>query len=182
MTRAFVALPLPADIRDRLAVVQQMLPLARRVPPENFHITLAFLDAQPDHVLEALHDELSAIQSPPLSLTMSGLAVFEGDPPRLVHAVVDENSSLTRLHHAVNRAAAVAGIQLKRRRFRPHVTLSRERLRGPELASLTNALAQLSGFGTGRFDIGEMCLYRSVLGPKGARYDEMARYDLTGHG
>lgn len=178
--RAFVALPLPHDIRLQLSMVQQMLPLTGRVLPENFHITLAFLDDQPAPVLETLHDALTGLSAPTLSLSVAGIAAFGGDAPRLIHAEIAPDDALSHLQAAVTRAAVAAGIALKRRRFHPHVTLSRDRPRGADLARLTQALADLTGFCAGPFEVTEMGLYSSTLGPKGPRYDPLARYSLSG--
>lgn len=180
MIRAFVALPLPEDIRDRLEVVQEMLPLSGRVPSDNFHVTLAFLDSQPVEVLEAVHDGLAALTAPPLSLAIDGLNTFGGDRTRLVHASVVPDPALSHLQAKVARIAVEAGIPLAHRRFVPHVTLSRDRPRGHDLARLEHALLELGGFRAGPFDIEEMILYRATLGRGPAIYDPLARYPLTG--
>lgn len=180
MIRAFVALPVPPEMTRQLVQAQHMLPLVRRVPPENFHVTLAFLDAQPEPVLEALHDRLCGLSSPPLTLEVSGLAVFGGDKPRLIHAEIAPNAALARLHNAVTRAAHAAGIPLKHRRFRPHITLSRDRPQGADLARLTQALQDLAGVAFGSFAATEMTLCRSTLLPAGPRYDALASYALVG--
>ena len=52
--RAFVAIPVPEDIRDRLAALQADLPVGRLADPETFHITLAFLGEEPVERIEAL--------------------------------------------------------------------------------------------------------------------------------
>ena len=42
MTRLFIALPVPDEAADALQALQNGVPDARWVPPENFHVTLAF--------------------------------------------------------------------------------------------------------------------------------------------
>lgn len=105
MIRSFIALPLPNEARAQLSVVQQMLPLTKRVLPENFHVTLAFLGDQPEPVLEGVHDALSAIQAEPFTLAVSGLALFGGTKPRLVHAEISPNPALDQLQASVSRCA-----------------------------------------------------------------------------
>ncbi|MFN6952073.1 MAG: 2'-5' RNA ligase family protein, partial [Albidovulum sp.] len=45
--RAFVAIPVPEDIRDRLEALQADLSVGRRADSETFHVTLAFLGDAP---------------------------------------------------------------------------------------------------------------------------------------
>ena len=47
--RLFVALDLPEDLRDRLTHLQQGVPAARWVPPENMHLTLRFIGEVDGH-------------------------------------------------------------------------------------------------------------------------------------
>lgn len=177
MIRAFVALPLPEETRARLAVVQHLLPLPRRVEPENLHITLAFLGEHPPAQLEDLHDELSTLRQPGFGVAFAGLGTFGGDAPRLVHAAVAMSEPLTRLQRKVAQAARAVGITLKARRFMPHVTLARFRPEEADLARLAPAVAAgvgpLPGFTASRF-----ALYRSDLTRHGPQYAELTSYPL----
>jgi len=176
MIRAFIALPLPAALRDRLSVVQQMLPLSRRVPPENFHVTLAFLGDQPGAALEQVHDGLAALAAaaPPLEIT--SLSAFGGDKPRVIHAEIAPAPALLHLQSRVARIAADAGIRLEHRRFIPHVTLSRDRPRGPAQMRLEQAIAQLGALHIGPEPARTVTLYRSILRPDGPVYDALEDY------
>ena len=177
MIRAFVALPLPEETRARLAVAQHMLPLPRRVPPENFHVTLAFLGEQPPARLEDLHDALMALRQPGFAVEFAGLGMFGGAAPRLVHAAVAMSGPLDRLRRKVVQAARGAGIVPGARRYLPHVTLARFRPAEADLPRLAPAIAEgvgpLPGFTAGRF-----ALYRSELTRHGPHYSEMASYPL----
>ena len=65
MIRAFIAIGLPEEIRQRLNLLQFLLPLPARVDRQDFHLTLAFLGPQPDHRLEAVHEGLEALSLAP---------------------------------------------------------------------------------------------------------------------
>ncbi len=180
MIRAFVALPLPEEVRSRLAVAQFLLPLPRKLPPESLHITLAFLGDQPEAVLEEVHLALSALRLPPPGLSLRGFGIFGGDRPRSFHALVVPDPGLERLHARILRACTLAGAAPEARRFVPHVTLGRFRRGLADAMRLERAVAEGVGFAAGPWQADRFVLYRSDPGAEGPRYGELASYPLTG--
>lgn len=183
MIRAFVALPLPDAVRQRLNLLQFLLPLPRRVAPENLHLTLAFLGEVPGHLLEDAHHALEAIRAAPFALSLAGVGSFGGSEPRAVYAGVAPAPALEHLQRKVATALRRAGIGLEKRRFTPHVTLARlnpERLSPQDRMRLSDALAANASFSTEPFQVEAFALYRSHLGGEGAHYEELARYPLAG--
>jgi 2'-5' RNA ligase len=71
--RAFLALPLPDTICDALERLQESIPGGNLIPPENFHLTLAFLGEQPEHALEDLHFSLEAFRATAFGVHLKGL-------------------------------------------------------------------------------------------------------------
>ena len=180
MTRAFVALPLPDDIRSKLAVAQFLLPLPRKVPAENLHITLVFLGEVPDPVLEDVHLALSALGLAPVTLRLQGFGLFGGDRPRSLHAQVEAGPELGQMQARIARACTMAGAPADGRRFVPHVTLGRFRADLPEAMRLERSVAEGAGFSAGPWVADRFALYRSDTGHDGSRYTELAAYPLTG--
>lgn len=179
MIRAFVAIDLPEAIRSALAVEQFLLPLPRKTDPDTFHLTLVFLGEVSDPVLEAAHEGLADVSVPPFRLEVAGLGLFGGARPRVVWAGVEAGADLARLQSKIERAVRVAGATPDRRRFVPHVTLGRFAPPGPEeTMRLERAVAERGGLRAGGFEVESFVLYRSHLGPKGARHEELARYPL----
>ncbi|MEO1689425.1 MAG: 2'-5' RNA ligase family protein, partial [Pseudomonadota bacterium] len=88
MIRAFLALPLPDALRDRLEDVALDLGEGRPVAWENFHVTLAFLGELPGPALEDAAWELDGLDAPAPRLVLDGLGVFGAQRPRSAHAVV----------------------------------------------------------------------------------------------
>ena len=172
--RAFVGIPAPEAWAGPLVRVQERLALGRRVPEDDLHLTLAFLDDRPEAALEALAEELSARPLRAAMLRPVGVVPFgEGGTVALE---VAPDPHLVALHDTVRLAARGAGIDLPRRRFRPHVTLAR--LRRSARERLPGALAAL-----GHVDLPEaraeaVTLWSSTLTPEGPIYEALETWPL----
>ena len=178
MISSFLALPLPDAARSALAVQQFLLPLPRKEPLENLHLTLVFLGEQPEPVLEDIHEALLALRSAPFELRLQGLGLFGGERPHTVWAGVAPSEPLERLQAKTEQVARRAGCTLPGRRFTPHVTLGRLPALAPdERLRLERAVGE-SPFRADPFVVEEMILYRSTLGWKGSHYDPLASYPL----
>lgn len=179
--RTFVAIALPEGIRDDLAALQRGLAIGRPVPPENLHLTLAFLGDQTDEALEEAHLALSGLRAAAFDVQLAGVDVLGEQAPRLVFAGVAPNPALAQLERAAVQALRAAGLRFARQRFRPHVTIAR--LSGApgwsEIGALRHYLAGHAGFRPPPFRVDGFGLWRSHLSRKGARYEELARYALS---
>ncbi|OBY26868.1 RNA 2',3'-cyclic phosphodiesterase [Leisingera sp. JC1] len=179
--RAFAGLPLPDAALDALERVQEGLTVGRHVPAENMHLTLAFLDDQPEAGLQTLHQLLAEISAPPLQLTFRGLDTFGGKLPRVLAAEVQKTPELAHLRDRVRSACRTAGIDLPRERFRPHVTLARfpRHLEAGQVEKIARFLSATAEFGL-ECEAASFTLFQSTLAPEGARYDVLAEYSLAG--
>jgi len=138
---------------------------------------LAFLDDQPQAVLEDLHAALEEIAVLPWEMEFVGVEVKGGRKPALVWAQVAKEETLRKLHGQVRSAAHLAGITLSRERFRPHVTLARfGRSKPVDMARLATFLSAYGGFRAGPFPMDRFCLYASTLTPEGPIYEVLAEY------
>ncbi len=141
----------------------------RRVPPQNWHLTLRFLGAttavQRDQVLADL-DEHLAVE--PFRVTFTGLGGFPRESRASVLWLgvaggVEEMESVATICET---AAVAAGFEPEGRPFHPHLTLSR--IRPPvDVRPLVDAV-EPAGI---KLDVGAVTLYRSVLGSGPARYE-----------
>lgn len=179
--RAFVAVGLPDGHRDALERLMEGCPAARPVDPDTYHVTLAFLDAQPPAVLEALDAGLRAIARADARVTIDGLGTFGRRAPLNLHAAVAPDPGLSALRDRVRGAAHAAGIVLPRERFRPHVTLARPRGSAPSeaRARLAGWIATHGAFRLPPVPVDRIGLYRSTLTPAGARHDILADYAVA---
>jgi 2'-5' RNA ligase len=185
--RAFVAIPLPEDVRERLAALQERLRPARAdvkwVEPGLMHVTLRFLGDLADGARPALEAGLraAATGAAPIDLEARGLGAFPASgAPRVVWAGLAEREPgrLAALASAVEGAAAAAGFPPETRPFTAHVTLGRAK--SPRNAAALRALLAGAGgdAGAGAFRMEAFVLYRSDLSPQGPTYTAVERFPL----
>jgi 2'-5' RNA ligase len=129
--RLFVALQIPASVRENLAAaIQEMrkiAPQSKWVRPENLHVTLKFLGEAHPEKLDALCAALSAVRSPQwVELQFHGVGFFPNDKrPRVFWAGMTSLPNLAPLALAIDRATAALGFPPETRPFTPHLTLAR---------------------------------------------------------
>lgn len=180
MIRAFLGLEIPPEVTAALTTLQFLLPLPRRMPPEQFHLTLVFLGDTAETTMHSVHDHLAAIRAEPFSLSLQGLGLFGGDQPSTAYAATAPSDPLVWLQARAEHAARAAGATPEHRRFTPHVTLGRfSPLKGPNAAPLERAIAEIA-FTAGPWPVTGMVLWQSHLGLKGSRYEELGRYPFAG--
>ena len=122
--RLFIAIPMKKAMQEKIKDVQAQF-LHQQVrgnytPPENLHMTLAFIGefGDPDRVLDALED----VRFRPFRITMDRLGQFD----RLWWTGLSRCPELDTLVHNVRYALAENGIPFDRKRFRPHITILRK--------------------------------------------------------
>ena len=188
--RLFIALLLEPGVLDRLASFQRQQQKAdtagsvRWVQPEGIHLTLKFLGEVPSsrlpEIVRALESALRGAQAPILSLGSTG-AFPNARRPRVLWVGVEETgTALGKLVGAVEEAMAGLGWEREGRAFQPHLTLGRVRetappgaAGGPGPAFVAARLPPNEALRHGR-----VALMQSHLGPGGARYQALHRWDL----
>jgi 2'-5' RNA ligase len=179
--RLFVALDLPEQVRAALAewgaqAVDRAGDVLRAVPPENLHLTLAFLGAREEAQAEAIGAIVTTSAGNTCNLSLGAPLWL---PPRrpgvLTVEVSDATGALAGLHASVI-AAVHAGTEItpEARPFRPHITVARVR-RGARISP-----QHLQKPPSAAFNATALTLYRSIMSPKGARYEPLARRALVG--
>ncbi|MBD0317667.1 MAG: RNA 2',3'-cyclic phosphodiesterase [Thermoleophilia bacterium] len=173
--RLFVALPLPAEARERLVAWQRAALAsagdARVVPPENLHVTLVFLGARSVGEIDAIVREIRAAVR---GVTPPALLAVGYRETRSVGMVVfhDEGGRASELAGRVSESLARLGVyEPERRSWLPHVTVLRFR-RPPRLRPDPPDLGRLSP--------SEVALYHSVLRRAGAQYEVRESVPLGG--
>lgn len=176
--RLFVALDLPAPLRQRLALLTGGLPGARWVPPENHHLTLRFIGETPGWRAEEIDAALGALHSPGFSLSLAGIGLFEkSGRGSALWAGVERTAALEHLRAKIETALQRIGLEPERRRFAPHVTLARvDTVPQRQLAEYLQAHGL---FRAPPVAIDHFALFSSWLGKERAVYQAEAEYALT---
>lgn len=161
--------------------VQAGLRAGRLVPPENFHLTLAFLNKHPEPVLEDVHSLLSTIRLAAIDLSVDGLGTFGAESPRSLYAAIRPDDALTTLRKKVRRAAREAKIELSAEKFVPHITLARFG-KGAALEDAREIhihITRRMAAARASFKADSFALYRSDLRGDGPIYEALAEYPLS---
>lgn len=178
MIRSFLGLPVPDHAVRELSALQRGLPVARAVPPENLHLTLTFLGDQPEFMLRALAEELDGLPGTPFEIRLSGLTILGGKQPGVIAVNADGGSELTAIQARITRIARSVGIDLERRRFKPHVTIFRfpSHVAETETARIQAWLTAAADFNPISYRVDTFCLYESRLSKGGAAYHVLADF------
>jgi len=177
--RLFVALSLPDEIRDRLGDLEEPLPGARWVPPDNFHLTLRFIGEVDGGLAHDIDTALMGIDGRGFELRLSGLGHFgEGQKTRALYAAVAPTEPLSRLQQKVEQALQRVGLAPEGRKFKPHVTLARFRSGAASMPHLEQFLVAHALFRAEPFQVSEFSLFQSFLSGEGSIYREEATYPL----
>src|SRR5712691_10791868 len=129
--RLFVALELPAAVRENLGALLKALravsPQTRWVRPENLHLTLKFIGEMPETEFAVIRNALAAARSDqPVTLEFRVLGFFPNEKrPRVFWAGIEASSNLKTLAAEIDRAMEKLGIPREQRPFSPHLTLAR---------------------------------------------------------
>ncbi len=177
--RLFVALELPADVREGFArwcatALSDERGL-RVLGPESLHVTLCFLGSRRVEEIDAISGALAAVAGEPV------VPLSVGDPvwlparrPRVLAVeLVDEQGMLAAVQDKLAGVLSAGGWYAREARpFLAHVTVARvardARVRSFELPSPPAK----------RFRGSVVTLFRSRLGPGGAQYEALSRIEL----
>ncbi|MBB2496085.1 RNA 2',3'-cyclic phosphodiesterase [Aquipseudomonas ullengensis] len=122
--RLFFALPLPAPLAEQLEQWRRPMTLkGQLVLPDNFHLTLAFLGAQPSSLLPRLEQLAAGLSATVFELRLEQLACWPGGLLHLAPQHIPEE--LLALQRNLIQRLDHAGISHDSQPYQPHVTLAR---------------------------------------------------------
>lgn len=170
-------------MRDELgrlqSSLQALLPDLRWSKPEGIHLTLRFLGETSQDRVIALCDHL-APGAPFASFLCAPdhLGCFSSrGRPRVLFVALSGTEPLARVAAWIDGKAESAGFVRESRPFSPHLTLGRF----GESARRVPALPELpAGLAGAAIPVDRFILFRSTLGPQGARHEILAEFPLLG--
>ena len=177
--RLFIAVPVPAGIRDDVArIVAGLRPLAPRArwqSADTWHLTLKFLGQTPEREVPRLGEILRSLASStrPFRTELRDAGSFGGGRRPLVAwiGVGAGSDRLAALAESLDRAIDPNG---DNHPLRAHLTVAREA--PPELVG---ALREVKAGGPRlAWTSDRVVLYRSVLGPRGSTHTELVSAPL----
>ena len=175
--RLFVGIPLPDDVRARLAGLRGGLKGARWVAPENLHLSLRFIGEVAGGEDKDIAHALQTVSATAFDIRLAGLGAF--DRRGRVHAIwagVEKPDALARLRDSVESTLVRSGLEPEHRKFKPHITLAR--MKNGSAPEAGQFLEAHNGFSAGPFTVDHFTLFESHLGHGGAHYVALADYGL----
>ncbi len=178
--RCFVALDLPAPVRNHLAKVADRVGKkgnVKWVPPDQMHLTLVFAGELDPAAADGLRAVVSELEVPPLSLSLKGLGHFppRGEPRVVWAGISGDVEAVAALHERLEAGAERLGVPREKRGFVPHVTLGRVRSAFGVFAMVKQFEELGKELNPKPFAPTGLVLYRSELLPSGPIHTPMLR-------
>lgn len=181
--RAFLALEIPARIKEQLAsahdALRAELPRARWTRPQGWHLTLKFLGESGRSTLAELGSELAPrIRGlGAISVKLERTGFFPSSMRPRVAWIGGTAKGVEKVVAAVEEAADLAGFPRERRTWSVHLTQARLKAQWPR-AAIERFLEWGDELDFDTFSCREVVLFSSDLQPGGAVYTALERYPL----
>lgn len=190
--RLFIAIELPAEVRDALTALQKRFQtgdedsVVRWTALDSIHLTLKFIGETPAEnrapIESALQDAVA--NHAPFNLTLQGAGCFPDlQRPRIVWAGVSGDiEHLHAVRNAIERTVAPLGYPTEDREFSPHLTIGRTRQDASRMAltALGNQVRQVERSALVTWRVDGISLMRSQLKPSGPIYTQLFHAPLKG--
>ncbi len=178
MIRLFVGIEIAPSARRLLSSLGATVPGARTVPEEQIHLTLRFIGEVDTNSFADIRESLEGLAYKPLRLCISGTGHFPPrGQPRVLWAGVEPAGDIIILRNRVNNQLRLCGIKPEQRKYHPHVTLARLKNTSPK--KVAGFLAANAHLQSPPFSVNHVCLYSSILHPRGAIHRIEAIYPFA---
>ena len=188
--RSFIALELPDDVKETVAlIIKRLRPAQHRyvkwVGPDGAHLTIKFLgniyQSQIPQITGIM--KTAAAKVPPLDLKLGGLGMFPNEQrPRVIWVALEGNTEpLATMQREIEQALAPMGFVPENRAFTPHLTLGRVRdnARPEERKEIAVVVKEKKIDYESTFTLREISLMKSTLTPTGAIYNRLDSAPFT---
>lgn len=188
--RCFAGIPLAEPARSQVLSARDTLRAGapgwrdeKWVPDDNLHVTLHFMGALEEPVLDELLVALDeAVAFDRFVLPLAGItAVPDTRHCRMLWAsLIDPDGACAELAEQVQRTALAFGIPAENRTFKPHATLCRARRPRPLDTVVLEDANGLLGASASSMSVGRVTVYSSRLSPRGPVYTALRDWHARG--
>lgn len=178
--RAFIAIPLPKEIKDYLYELQQeisRLPAKFRfVHKKNLHLTIKFIRGLQPKDLEELKSRLKTIKFNAFKTKLQGTGLFPGKKfARVIWVGLDAADRVNELQKRIDEK--LIDLFPDNQEFNSHLTIGRIKLiKNKEKFSEELEKIKVKSL---QFEVKEFCLYKSTLTKDGPIYEVIEEYKLN---
>lgn len=183
--RTFIAIQIPADIRNKISTFQGELKAVGKgvgwVKPQNIHLTLKFLGETDEKIIDAIEGKIkeAAAGINLFEIKVHGVGAFPNmKRPRVIWIGAEcENNVLSTIAGRLDRNLESLGFQSENRKYTAHLTLGR--VKDPRnIEPVMEKVESNSNFEAGLFKAEQIELIKSDLLPKGAVYTSLVKVEL----
>ena len=170
--RLFVEVPLPEELRERIAALGKEIEQEgiKLVKPQNMHATLKFIGETHEKKLGEIEKRLQDVTFSPFKCSLKGVGVFPDESYiRVVWVGVESNGQLEKLAGDVISSLKGYG---KDDRFSAHITVARVKKK----VDLKEFLERHKDDELGEFEVKGFQLTESVLSREGPAYSVIASF------
>ena len=181
--RVFIGIPIGRKIKSILPSLKSTVHCSRDIirwkPPDNIHLTLCFLgnisDQDIPHISQTLEN---CITSKYFKIKIESTGVFPSvNFPIILWIGIGKGADeLTLLQKEIERSVRKFNKISRKEKFKPHITIARIRRSRRKIDVLPFLNTVYSPI---ELDINSICLYESILLPKGARYTVLTELPLN---
>lgn len=187
--RAFIAIGLSQETKERLALLQQKLKpygdCVKWVEPKNIHLTLKFLgeiDEKKSEKISSIMDEVACVNTV-FAARISSIGAFPKiDYPRVIWVGIDKgDKESVRIAEGLEEKIARVGIAKEKRKFSSHITIGRvrpEKKYGKLAEGLKDCIRDFEKEWP-EFEVKNITLFKSTLTPTGPIYEILKEASLA---
>jgi len=181
MTRLFVALKIPLDIRETIIKIRNNSvanPQKYKWEDKNkIHLTLKFIGEVKDELIQPIAGHILFIKEyKKINCTLNKFGFFYRDgKPKILWLGLDIDFEIYNLVERLNKELENFSIPAEHRKFKPHLTI--KRLRGNEDEDFVNNFEKAI-IPEINFTANEISLMKSELLPAGSKYEDLKIYNL----
>ena len=189
--RTFFALDLPGEVKNTIYNLYNPLKNESKIKikwitPENLHLTIKFLGNIPEKRLDKIIKNIENLKlNINIKMAIDSYGVF---PPKGIPKVFwisfkekEGNNELVPLFKKVEQELVKLGFDKEKRRFTPHLTIARLKLKSKKKSEEFNKLLEIfkghfNKTKKGFFTIDKLTLFKSELKPSGAVYSKIREF------